>query len=82
MALGPPYLTPLDEQIPASSDEVSGVEARLVFGGDKLSLGSQLVSVLHRADRVVLEGAERGRLERQIRETDRLVLEEAKRETD
>lgn len=48
------YLTPLDEKIPPSSDEISGVEAGLVLCGHKLALGGQLVSVLHSADGVVL----------------------------
>lgn len=50
------YLTPLDEQVPASPDEVSSIEAGLVLRGHKLPLGSQLMSVLHSADGVVLQG--------------------------
>lgn len=50
------YLTPLNEKIPPSSNEISSVEAWLVLCGHKLPLGSQLVSVLHSADGVVLVG--------------------------
>ncbi|KAG7218274.1 hypothetical protein INR49_010332 [Caranx melampygus] len=36
------YLTPLDEKVPSSSDEISSVEAGLVLRGHKLALSSQL----------------------------------------
>lgn len=48
------YLTPLDEKVSSSSDEIGSVEAGLVLCGHKLALSSQLVSVLHRADGIVL----------------------------
>lgn len=51
----PPHLTPLDEKVPPSSDEVGSIEAGLVLRGHKLPLGGQLVSVLHCADGVVLK---------------------------
>lgn len=49
------YLTPLDKKVPTSTDKISSIKAGLVLCGHKLPLSSQLVSVLHRADGVVLK---------------------------
>lgn len=48
------YLTPLDEKIPPSSDEICCIEAGLVLCSHELPLGGQNVSVLHCAYGVVL----------------------------
>lgn len=48
------YLTPLDEDILPSSDEISSIEAGLILRRHKLSLRGQLVPVLHCAHGVVL----------------------------
>lgn len=48
------HLTPLDEEVPPGSYEISSIKAGLVLGGHKFPLCSQFVPVLHRADGVVL----------------------------
>lgn len=48
------YLTPLDKNVLPCTNEISSIEAGLVLRGHKLPLGSQLMSVLHCADGVVL----------------------------
>ena len=49
------YLTPLDEYISSGSNEISGIKARFKFRGHKLSLGSQLMTILNCAHWIVLE---------------------------